>query len=254
MKNVVLITGGASGLGKEIAQAFLRRGCVVYSASRTKEVSAEENLRYVKMDITSDTDIESAIKYIFDQEGQIDVVVNNAGVTFSGPTLRFSTEEFRTILDINVVGSFRLLKAIFHFEKKPRLVVNITSLNGFFSFPNFGIYCASKFAAEALGLALRYELGATTQVVNVAPGALLAESKKPLTHASARERIKLLGWLLPLTSMPMVAEKVVSLMNRNKVPNQILIGRDACLIYFMQKLLPRSVLDRIIFFIWKKQQ
>ncbi len=254
MKNqVVLITGGASGLGKEIALEFGRKDYVVYCTSRKDESSDQENIHFLKMDITSDADVKTSVDQVMTREGRIDIVVNNAGMTLSGPTLDFSSEDFKTIVDTNAIGSFRLLKGIFQYPQKPRMVINITSLNGFFSFPNFGIYCASKFAAEALGLALRYELGATTQVVNVSPGALLAESSKPISHKTAREKIKILNWLMPLTSQKDVAKRVEALARMKRVPAQLRIGRDTHIIYLMQKFLPSFIFDRIIFYIWTKK-
>lgn len=254
MKNgIVFITGGASGLGKEIALEFGRKSYTVYCTSRKEEISDFKNIHFLKMDITSDTDVQVAISKIVANEGRIDVIVNNAGITLSGPTLDFSTEDFKTILDTNVIGHFRIFKEIFKCSQKPKMVINITSLNGYFSFPNFGIYCASKFAAEALGLALHYELSPETQVVNVSPGALAAESQKKMPHKSAREKIKILNWLMPLTSQKDVARKVEELVRMKRVPSRVRIGRDAHIIHMMQKILPDFIFDRMVFFIWKKR-
>ncbi len=252
-KKTILITGGASGLGKVIAQRLARGNHTIYCTSRKDEFSAAENIHFLKMDITSDADVKAVVNEIMIKEKRIDVVINNAGITLSGPTLEFSPDDFKKILDTNVIGSFRLIKEIFSFPPKPQLVINITSLNGSLSFPHFGLYSASKFAAEALGLALRYELSPTTQVVNVAPGALLAESSKKMSHKSAREKIKLLNWLMPLTSQEDVAKKIKSLIHARSVPAKVLIGRDAKIINMMQKFLPFSVFDRIVFYIWRKK-
>ena len=252
-RRVILITGGASGLGKVIAQHLVRRKYVVYCTSRTSEPPQNSGVHYLKMDITSDIETKDAISEVMAKEKRIDVLINNAGITLSGPTLGFSVDDFKKILDTNVIGSFRLVKAIFSFPIKPQLIVNITSLNGFLSFPNFGLYSASKFASEALGLALRYELGPEVQVVNVAPGALLAESSKQMPHKSAREKIPLLNWLMPLTSQDDVARKVEELIRFRRVPARVLIGRDAQIIHMMQKFLPFSFFDKIVFHIWRKK-
>lgn len=254
MKNsIILITGGASGLGKEIALEFSQKNYIVYCTSRKEEPLGGQGIRFLKMDITSDEDVKSVIGHIMATEGRIDVIVNNAGITLSGPTFGFSVEDFKGILDTNAIGSFRILKEALSYPEKPKKVINITSLNGFFSFPNFGIYSASKFAAEALGLALRYELGPEIQVVNVAPGALLAESEKKMPHRTAREKIKILNWLMPLTSQKDVARKVESLACAKTVPARVFVGRDAKIINMMQRFLPGFVLDRIILFIWRKR-
>gem|GEM_PF-3272587 len=250
-KKVILITGGATGLGHVIAEELCREH-TVYCTSRDVKQEQEGGIRYVRMDITSESDVREAISQIRNKEGSIDVIINNAGVTLSGPTLDFSAEDFKMLLDTNVVGGFRILKEVFRHNEKPERVINITSLNGFFSFPNFGIYSASKFASEALGLALRYELGATTQVVNVSPGALLAESQKKMPHKTAREKIKILNWLMPLTTKEDVARVIAKLVRAKRVPAQVRIGRDAFIIHTLQRCLPGFMFDKIVFFVWRK--
>jgi hypothetical protein len=105
---------------------------------------------------------------------------------------------------------------------------------------------------EALGLALRHELAPATKVVNVAPGALLIDSSKKMSHKPAREKSRLLNWVMPLTSPEDVAVVVDRLINASSVPPRVLIGRDAHIINAMQKLMPMAVFDRIVSYIWKK--
>jgi len=250
---VVLITGGGSGLGKMIARQLIASGYVVYATTRQVTTAEANGMRLLKMDITSGDDCRNVIQTIMAEAGRIDVIINNAGITLSGPTMEFTVDEFKGILDTNLIGAFRLLKAVFAYPHKPKLVINLTSLSGFLSFPNFGLYSASKFAMEALGLALRYELAPSTKVVNVAPGALLAESSKKMAHKSAREKSRLLNWLLPLTSAEEVSRVIAGLINAPSVPPRVLIGRDARIINAMQKLLPFSVFDKIVFYIWRKK-
>lgn len=252
-RKVILITGASSGLGKVIARYLVLKGHIVYGTSRTSTKDEIDGLHCIRLDINSDTDSTNAINEIMQRESHIDVIINNAGITLAGPTLDYSAEDFKKILDTNVIGAFRLIKAAFSFPVKPRLVINITSLNGFLSFPNFGLYSASKFAMEALGLALRYELASTTKVVNVAPGAIYSESSKTMPHKSAREKLWILRWLMPFTYQEDIARVIDKLIRASSVPARVLIGRDAHIINMMQKILPFSLFDRIIFFIWRKK-
>ncbi len=251
-KKVILLTGGSSGLGKVISQYLVSKGHIVYCASRHAASLESDGMHVLKLDVTSDHESQNAINEIMVKEKRIDVIINNAGITLSGPTLGFSVDDFKGILDTNLIGPFRLLKAAFSYQSKPKLVINITSLNGFLSLPNFGLYSASKFAMEALGLALRYELAPSTKVVNVAPGALRAESTKKMSHKPAREKSPFLNWLMPLTSPEDVAMVINKLINTPSVPPRVLIGRDAHIINIMQKILPFSVFDKIVFYIWNK--
>lgn len=252
-KKVILITGGNSGLGKVIAEHLISKGYIVYGTSRIAPLSKIDGMHFLKLDITSDVETKNAINEIIKKEKRIDTIINNAGITLTGPTLGFTAEDFKNILDTNLIGSFRLLKAALAFPNKPKLVINITSLNGFLSLPNFGLYCASKFAMEGLGLALRYELAPLTKVVNVAPGALFMQSAKKMPHKPAREKFPLLNLLMPLTLPEDVAKAIEKLIMASSVPPRILVGRDAHIINLMQKILPFSLFDRIVFYIWRKK-
>jgi len=252
-EKIILLTGGSSGLGKIIAQYLVSKGHIIYGTSRNDTLLEVDGMRLLKMDITSDIECKSVIDSIMTKEKRIDVIINNAGITLSGPTLEFSVDDFKNILDINLIGAFRLIKAATAFPVNPGLVINITSLNGFLSFPNFGLYSASKFAMEALGLALRYELAPSTKVVNVAPGALREESVKKMGHKPARDKFFLLNWLMPLTSPEDVAIVIDKLINSSSVPPRVLIGRDAHIINILQKLLPIFIIDKIVTYIWNKK-
>ena len=251
-KKIVLLTGANSGLGKVIAKHLLSKGHVIYGTSRNTGLKDTDNLHWLAVDINSDDDCMNAIRTITAKEGRLDVIINNAGITLSGPTLDFSSSDFQSILDTNVIGPFRLIKAAYSQAIKPSLVINITSLSGIMSYPNFGIYSASKFAMEALGFALRHELSPSTRVVNVAPGAIRSETTKHMAHKPARERIPLLKLLMPLTRQEDVAEVIGKLIIATSVPPRVLIGRDAYIIHMLQKLLPLTVFDKLVSYIWNK--
>lgn len=251
-KKIILLTGANSGLGKVIAKHLLSKGYIIYGTSRNAGLQDSDNIRWLTVDINSDDDCMNAIRTITAKEGRLDVIINNAGITLSGPTLDFSSSDFKGILDSNVIGPFRLFKAAYSQVIKPSLVINITSLSGIMSYPNFGIYSASKFAMEALGFALRHELSPTTKVVNVAPGAIESETTKPMAHKPARERIPLLKLLMPLTRREDVAKVISKLIIASSVPPRVLIGKDAHIIHLLQKLLPLIVFDRLVSYIWNK--
>ena len=251
-KKVILLTGARSGLGKVVAQYLLSKGHTVYGTSRNEEVSAVDRFHWLVMDITSDADCVNAVSAIMAKEGRLDVIVNNIGMTLSGPTLGFTVDDFMKIIDTNVIGAFRLIKAAHSFPIKPELVINVTSLNGFMAYPNFGLYSASKFALEALGFALRHELASSTKVVNVAPGAIQSGTANKMSHKSAREKIPLLRWLMPLTSQTDIAIVIGKLIDAKFVPPRVLVGMDAHIINLLQKALPLTIFNKIISYIWKK--
>lgn len=250
---VILITGGRIGLGLVIAEKLARRGDIVYCTSREPNSIKSKGIIYLKLDITSDDNVKSIVEQVMCKEGRIDVLVNNAGVTLSGPTLKFSSRDFKEIFDINVIGAFRIIQAVTLARSHIKLIINITSLSGILSLPNYGLYSASKFGIEALGVALKYELiSKSIGVVNLTVGALHSPMKVKFSHKPIRERSKFINWLIPLTKSESVADIVYNLAHSNRAPVKILVGRDTHIIYFIQKVFPYFILEKIILFIHRK--
>src|SRR3990172_109909 len=110
MKNVVFITGTSSGLGRELAIFLINQNFIVYGGSRRE--TEVDGLKWIKIDVTSDVSCKKAINEIVKKEGKIDVLINNAGYSLSGPFEEFSSEDYLKILDTNAVGAFRLIKEI----------------------------------------------------------------------------------------------------------------------------------------------
>lgn len=181
MQKVALVTGVTSELGSSIVKN-LSNSCVVYAAARDiNSVAKGKNIRPVRLDITKGNDCKEVVEKVIKEQKKIDILVNCAGYTIVGPSLGFSTEDFLAILDTNTIGAFRLIKQVVPhmIERSYGRIINITSMNGLVTLPNFGLYSASKHALEALGLSIRYELsGKNVWVTNVAPGAIFSKSDK----------------------------------------------------------------------------
>jgi len=250
-KKIIFITGAGSGLGKKIAQTLSKKGHRVYGSyfsSRT----AIKNKRLIRMDVRSAHSVKTALQKVIKIEGRINILINNAGATISGLSNGNSERDFRKMLEVNVLGPFRVIKEALRSAKKPEMIINITSMSAFLSLPNFAIYSSSKHAMEAFGLALRYELWPKTKVVNVTPGALVAKRNGKISHKTARAKFPILNWLMPLTSYDRVSGSVALLVNSASPPKRLVIGRDANIISIMQRVLPDFLFDRIMLFIWLK--
>jgi NAD(P)-dependent dehydrogenase (short-subunit alcohol dehydrogenase family) len=252
-QKVILITGGRTGLGLVIAMQLLRGGNIVYCTSRSPNVSKDSGINFLKMDVTSNEEIRKVIDIIISREGRIDVLVNNAGITLTGQALNFSPEDFQNIIDVNVIGPFRIIKLIFFKQKKELLIINITSLSGIISLPNYGLYSSSKFAMEALGIALKYEVAPSKiRVVNMVIGALHSSHKQLMMHKPVREKSILIKWIMPLTAPETVAIAILKLIHISNPPTRVLIGRDSHVINMIQKVLPMYLIEKIILYFWKK--
>lgn len=173
-KQVVLITGASTGFGKLFAETLARHGHTVFAtmrdpggrnaenAAQLHALAAQESLslHVLEMDVTSDESVEKAVQAVVQQAGRIDVAINNAGYALIGLTEATSTEQARQIMDTNFFGCQRVNRAVLPFFRRQRggLLLHISSGAGRIVFPAFGLYCASKFAVEALAEAYHYEL------------------------------------------------------------------------------------------------
>ncbi len=169
---VVLVTGASSGIGRTCVELLSARGHTVYGTSRRPSpVSAGH--RMLELDVTRDDSVRKAVATVLEEQGHIDVVVNNAGQALAGPIEETSLEEAQHQLDINFFGVLRVCKAVLPAMRArgSGLIVNVSSLGGVVGLPFQGLYSASKFALEGLTESLRQEVAAFgIQVALVQPG------------------------------------------------------------------------------------
>ncbi len=162
MSKTVLITGASKGFGKETAKWFANNGWNVAATMRSPEKETElqnlPNTKVYQLDVTKDSS--DAVSQIIQDFGQIDVVVNNAGYGAAGPMEQSSIEQIHKQFDVNVYGVARVMQSVLpHFrERKQGQFINISSVLGFLTMPNFSVYNASKHALEGLTETMRYEL------------------------------------------------------------------------------------------------
>ncbi|MEX7471374.1 SDR family NAD(P)-dependent oxidoreductase [Mycobacterium adipatum] len=158
----VLVTGAGRGIGRTIAEQLAAHGWDVIAGVRSDADGVSltavdpQRISAVILDVTDDGDISALDDALPDR---LDAVVNNAGIVMAGPMETLTTQQWRTQLEVNVIGQLAVTRAVL-----PRLraahgrVVFISSVNGRMSTPLIGAYAASKFALEAAADALRMEL------------------------------------------------------------------------------------------------
>ncbi len=176
-KVVVLVTGCSSGIGKSTAIEFAKDTKFnVWATMRSMEkwdVDAKDNLKTATMDVTSEESIAAVVSRIIEEEGRIDVVVNNAGYGLAGALELVSIEEAKNLFEVNVWGVVRVLQAVLpHMRRKlTGHVINISSTSGIRGIPCMEYYTGSKFALEGLMDSMRYSLAPyNISVTNVNAG------------------------------------------------------------------------------------
>lgn len=170
MKKVVLITGVSSGIGLEVAKRFIQNGDVVYGISR-KSFSLD-GMTHIICDISSLEDCQKAVAEIISQQGQLDILINNAGMGTSGSIEYTSEEDARKIFNVNFFGTFFMCKATLPYIRQSKgRIINVSSVASKMFIPFQGFYSATKTAVDAISAALRAETKPyKVKVINVLPG------------------------------------------------------------------------------------
>ncbi|NMH89950.1 SDR family oxidoreductase [Flavivirga algicola] len=173
MSKVVLITGGSSGIGKSIGDYLIQKNFIVYGTSRNPDKYKNNKFSILALDVKENDTILSTVRTIIENEGRLDVVINNAGAGITGPIEEIPEEEIKNNFETNFFGPINVIKAVLPQmrEQQSGLIINVTSIAGYMGLPYRGIYSASKGALELLTEAFRMELKAfNIKMTNVAPG------------------------------------------------------------------------------------
>ena len=157
MEKVIFITGTSRGIGRALQEHFQTAGHIVYGSSRKGD---EKDPYHLKLDVTDAASCEMAVDEVMQNEGRIDVLINNAGFHLTGASEETGLEEIRAQMDINFYGAIYMIKAVtpILIKQKSGRIINMSSLGGLLALPFTSAYNASKFALEGYTESLRMEL------------------------------------------------------------------------------------------------
>ena len=173
MSKIVLVTGASSGIGKSIALYLSSKGFKVYGTCRDPKKYDIIDFSLLKCDITIVNQIKDVVSFVLKKEGRIDILINNAGIGITGPLEETSESDIKFAFETNFFGPINIIKECIPSMRKQEtgLVINITSVMGYFAMPFRGVYSATKSSMEIIGEALSMELNKfNIKVVNIAPG------------------------------------------------------------------------------------
>ncbi len=190
MQKVAIITGASRGIGRTTAIEFAKNGfCVVMTYNKNEELAKEvksqieelgQKCLCLKCDISNEQDVKNVLDQTLSTFGSVDVLVNNAAIAIDTLFSDKTAENFKKVLDVNLVGTFLMSKYVgtFMFEKKAGKIINISSTNGINTYyPMCLDYDASKAGVISLTHNLAMQFAPYVNVNAVAPGFIATKSE-----------------------------------------------------------------------------
>jgi len=180
-KKIVMVTGGAQGIGKGIARCLLGEGAGVVMADIDREAGREcvaefekpKNLVFIRTDVSNETSVAACIRSTLKRFGRLDALVNNAGISDPGrrPIEETTLADWQRVIQTNLTGCFLTAKHAAPYLRKTRgAIVNLASTRALQSEPHTEAYSASKGGVVALTHALAISLGPDIRVNCISPG------------------------------------------------------------------------------------
>ena len=176
---IVVITGGSKGLGKAMALSFLKNGAKVAVCSRDEKrpEDLEENIFWVKADVTKEEELKKLADFVVEKFGRLDIWINNAGILLPRTIAEdFDMEQVRKMFDVNVFGVINGSRVALRFIKKQGFgsIINIISDSAFVARPMSSMYAASKWAVNGFTKSIR-EANKNIKIISIYPGGMKTE-------------------------------------------------------------------------------
>ena len=234
---VAVVTGASSGIGEAAAIALAEQGARIVAAARRRDrlegvakriEQAGGKAVLVECDVTDEAQTKEMIQRAEEAYGQVDILVNNAGVMLLGPIDGANTEDWRRMINTNLLGLLYCTHAALPVMKRQNSghIVNISSVAGRTARAGAGVYNATKWGVGALSEALRQEVYSHgIRVTIIEPGAVATELLEHITVPDVKQSMqKWVGELTPLTSEDIAASIVYAVAQPAHVNvNEILI-------------------------------
>ncbi|MDH4848004.1 SDR family oxidoreductase [Pseudomonas sp. BN605] len=210
---VILITGGSTGLGAETARLLAQRGAKVAVAARRKskldEVVADitaqgGQARAYTLDVTDKAQVEAVVAAVVEDFGQLDVLINNAGLMPIRPMAEVNTDEWDAMIDVNLKGTlYGIASALPRFMAQDSgHIINLSSVAGLKVFaPGGTVYSGTKFAVRAISEGLRQEVGDKIRVTSIEPGAVDSDLKYSTSGTAADTVMNFYKSAIPASSV-----------------------------------------------------
>ena len=195
-KKKILITGASRGIGKSLALKSKENGYVVVGTSTSKRGVQElenEGILGLELNLNDDRSIKEFNNFLIQDHSDVEILINNAGITRDNIVLRMSDEEWADVLNIHLTGTFQISKTVLKFmlKKKWGRIINITSTSASIGNKGQANYSAAKAGVEAFSKSLAKEVGSRAITVNsVAPGYIETDMTEQISNTIKEEILK----------------------------------------------------------------
>ena len=206
----VLVTGASRGIGRAIALEFAKQGANVavnYAGSEDKAQKVVEEILQlgvkgfkIQADVSNESNVKSMVKEVISQFGQLDILINNAGVNKDNLLMRMKESEFDQVINTNLKGAFLCTKAVTRqmMKQKAGRIINVASIVGVSGNPGQANYVAAKAGVIGLTKTTAKELASRNVLVNaVAPGFISTDMTDALTEEQRKEMLS----MIPLSKL-----------------------------------------------------
>ena len=256
-KQVALVTGVSSGIGRSVAASLAEHGFSVFGTLRSRAQEPPEGVTPLYVDVRDDAAVNAAVAEVMTRAGRIDLLVNNAGVSLGGAIEETDTAQAQALFDVNFFGSVRVTRAVLPHMRAQRSgrIVFISSMLGLVPAPFYGFYAASKHALEGYAETLDHETRALgIRVALIEPGTIRTTTEKIFTtanaqiadYAEARERV----WAGAIAQLraggdPAVVAIAVLRAATERTPRlRYPVGKGASLLAKLRSFMPAAVFSR----------
>ncbi len=273
---VVLVTGASTGIGLALVKKLAVSGYRVVATARKSSLSRfsesglrdNEHLHIRALDVTNLKEQEILVDEVNQNWGGIDVLINNAGISFRSAIEEMNPEGDIKQFETNYFGPVNLVRLVLPSMRKKHKghIINVSSVGGMMAMPTMGAYSASKFALEGMSEALWYELKPWgIRVSLIQPGFVHSKSfrnvrlspksrnsventKSPyhLYYANLEPFIEKMMNLSPATPEK-IAARIIKTMNQRHPPLRVAVTPDAWIFYYLRRLLPSRIYHFILF-------
>jgi NADP-dependent 3-hydroxy acid dehydrogenase YdfG len=198
---VIVITGASSGLGEETAKYLAEKGAIVVLGARRRDklekivndITANGGSAiYKETDVTSKVQVQALVDQAVNTYGRLDVIINNAGIMPIAPMSEVRTDEWDSMIDINIKGVlYGIAAALPIFQKQESgHFINLGSVAGIKVFsPGGTVYSGTKYAVRAISDGLRHEVGRNIRTTTIEPGAVDSELKHSTNHEESSKNV-----------------------------------------------------------------